>query len=374
MNLKKIALLSSFTLCLSATTMGVEIHDNGDQTLAVKGYFGVNYYRDKNDDEIADNASRIGMHFNHKIDAQLSALAVYELGIDLVNNKDGLKYVNGDGLKETPNENDPVWTRLGYIGAKHQQWGSITIGKQWSPYYLATIGTDVFEIYGGEASGTFNLNTDGGFSGTGRAKQALKYQGEFGPLTVALQYQASKGEISLEGFGDDVDKVKAKFDRGYAVGASYVVNNFTVALGYNETDISLNLNDTKALLTKDKSFAASIAYGELDTLGLHVAATYNQSQDHEVDDKNHYIDAIGTELYIGYGLDEKINLYGGLNRLKPKNVAADNHYKIDYYVIGAKYIFTDVFRVFTEYKINNSTGYSGDKKDNRLGLGGIYYF
>jgi predicted porin len=347
--------------------------DNGEQSLALKGYFGANYVHDKHVDEIKDNSSRVGLHFNHLISDNLAAFAVLEMGVDIVNNNKDLEFDNGDGLREVPNQDDSIWTRLGYLGAKHDKWGSVSIGKQWSPYYLATEATDVFEIYGGQASGTFNFNTDGGFSGTGRAKQALKYQGEYGPLTFAVQIQANNDEIELKNIEGEKD-ASAKFDRGLAVGALYAYKKLAVALAYSKADIAITQNKVQSAWDYDESVAASIAYGSLDAEGVYAAITYNQSKNHEVDDQNHFIDATGIEAYIGYGLNENINFYGGMNKLTPKNVAAANKYKVDYYLVGAKYLFSDIFKVFTEYKINNSLSFSGEKKDSRIGIGAIYSF
>jgi predicted porin len=268
-----------------------------------------------------------------------------------------------------------VFTRLGYVHLTHEKWGTIGIGKQWGAYYDVTAGSDILNYWGGHASGAYNLNGDGGISGTGRADQAMTWRNSFGNLKIALQIQAQDEVVTVD-LPDDHPLAEfngqhiATVGNGFGASTIYSFNNITVGLGYNVSDIEIE--PAFGGTTEDDTITAfSIAYGANGQPGLYAFLLVAKAENHEINDVGQYIDTKGTELIVKYTLDNGLSVYGGFNHLEPDDAYNGGEYELQYNFIGAEYqLFSDKAKVFVETRLEDSTSFDGvNNDDNQIALG-----
>ena len=128
---------------------------------------------------IENNSSRLGLMMTSDERSGWSLLARAEFGVNLVKNDTRFNLDdNDDDRWATLKEGAPdqtIWTRLGYVGVEYERTGEISIGKRWSVYSDVASWTDMFDVFGGWASGQYPGGTDGGYTGTGRAEKVLMY-------------------------------------------------------------------------------------------------------------------------------------------------------------------------------------------------------
>jgi predicted porin len=132
--------------------------------------------------------------------------------------------------------NEPFTARETYIGFGHDDFGSVTIGRQTSPYMKTDKG--FYSIWAGGFNQSFSDEL-----GSRRAINAVVWQNDFDNLYVGLQYQAKR---EVEG----------------------------IAFGNGGTYGEVLLGET----TIDNGFAAAIAY-TFEATGTYIAAAYNRSDD-----------------------------------------------------------------------------------------------
>jgi predicted porin len=310
--------------------------------------------------EVQNNSSRIGFYINRRIVNGISSFAKLELGTNLVLNNTTF---NADAAtfpdESFYNETQPAFsTRLGYVGLQ-SKYGSLAIGKQWGVYYDVTAWTDLFWVFGGKASGTYNTDTDGGTEGTGRAENALIYRYEAERFSIGLQAQFN-GE-----------------KQNYAASAVVnITNQITVGTAFNTYAPSQEILD---LLDGSKTHANSFVVGfRYKTEKLNLAANYdfNQSESQFPGDTVVAFPANGVELYANYLIIPKLSTQVGLNYLMPTSTPAniDPDFNLFTVMIGAAYYFIPDFFAYTEYKIDLGTATGGNKPPNVFVIGFRYNF
>jgi predicted porin len=204
--------------------------------------------------EFQENASRIGLYMR-VTKREITFFTGIELGMNLFKsnsqfNTDG-NTAGGFIIAETDQVNQVFSSRLGYLGVDFGKWGILSFGKQWSVYYDITSYTDLFNVFGGQATATYTARTDGGALGTGRADQSVIYRNVFGHLAIGLQAQArtARNNEWLDGFG-----VSAQYEllEGLKIGAAYN-KSFISDLLINENGI-LGLTDNPTYYTGGISY------------------------------------------------------------------------------------------------------------------------
>lgn len=107
-----------------------------DTTLYGSIRLSVNYIEDKyhgdidksKTTDVHNKASRFGIKGHEDLGNGLTAFYTYEFGVAA----DKGSIQSGDTK------------RLSYVGLKHDNWGAITLGAQWSPYYNVVGKNDIF--------------------------------------------------------------------------------------------------------------------------------------------------------------------------------------------------------------------------------------
>lgn len=191
---------------------------------------------------------------------------------------------------------DFLISRAVYIGLEHQDFGSISIGKQESPYMVTDMG--YFSYWAG---GTALLLSDE--LGSRRTANTIVWNNTFGDLELGLQYQAKRSEDQITfgngysagalfvgknalppSYSGDPSSISAiSVKNGYAAGLSYALtSNVQLVAGYNHAnEISGEGLDLLSGLpmTLDKAEHSAYALGVVASLGeaTQIAARYENA-------------------------------------------------------------------------------------------------
>ena len=156
----------------------IEREEIVEKTVAEQPYTGKIYgsvrlrYRSTDAGSVlGDAGSRVGLEGEYRIDQQSWVFARLEVGFNLLDELDTLLSPGGSGGESE--QGDSLFPRLYTVGIDTPVILA-SYGKSWSTYYKIAGFTDRFDSAGGSAVGTFNANTDGGATGTGRADNVLQ--------------------------------------------------------------------------------------------------------------------------------------------------------------------------------------------------------
>ncbi len=332
----------------------------------IYGSLRVRYREQGGGTDLQDGGSRIGAEAHWQFRQNSFLVGRYEAGFNLLSRQE----TRSEPGEETGEISDSVFSRLGYVGLGTPL-GMFVAGKNWSTYYEVAKLTDRFMGTGASASGTFNAQTDGGPTGTGRADKTLqsKLSLEFLPHKIFkpfdLNFQVQQGNSIPFGGGADY---------GTAFGASVMMttdNNFTLGVAYNHADIDLGNNPSLRDIGITGSARALLlgtrAFGDRWYTGLVVS----RLQNHETTDDGIYFDGWGSEFYGQYRLFDRLWIVGGYNRLKPDSDQAQaRDYRVRYAVLELRYSFAAFRRlIFANVKFNKGAQADGTPDANVYTIG-----
>jgi predicted porin len=298
--------------------------------------------------EMQNNSSRIGINLGHKNLGRFTALAKLELGVNLLKNNntfraDAATAANPqEYLTETVK---PFTTRIGYVGFSAGNWGTLLFGKQWSVFYDITSATDQFNVFGANASGTFNLGTDGGTEGTGRAESAITYRNCFDNTEIGLQLQIPGYTVN---YGVSVIQ---RFGKGFSTGIAF--NDATVPPGLQAA--------LPAFHNRVVSVAAMGSYKSSKT-SVSLTLAFDQSEyEYPTDSTIIEFSGAGVELYASHHLSPTVMVTAGLNYLIPtgKNPELPSGYRKFLIPLGLSWNLSPHLLCFTEAEINRNVQVDG---------------
>lgn len=316
-----------------------------------------------------DGGSRVG------VDGQWQYLPEYwlfgraEAGFNILDKLD-LLFDSGDrppGAKF----GDDVFLRLGYVGVETPDF-MLVAGKNWSTYYRVTSFTDRFQGTGGSASGTYNAATDGGYTGTGRADNALQVRvlldafennDDFKPLNLNIQIQQDRPI-------PQIDNTYYKTNYGLST-VLHTNNNFAAGVAYNHA--SVDENDLPALQAYGIDGNATAL-----ALGLrwyddewYLGTVVSWLDNHETTDKLIYFDGTGMEIYGQKRIHKQWWGVGGWNYLRPDSSETQaGNYKLNYYILGVRYSFREFSQmIFANIRFENSRLQDGSQLGNVYTIG-----
>ena len=293
---------------------------------------------------ITDQTSSLGIKGRVPIIKGIDAIAQLEVGVNVVGNMTKIHF-NGDPGGAVGEINNAFTSRLGWVGIE-TKYGSLTWGKQWSPYYDIGVMTDMFYGFGGNASGTYAANTDGAVAGTGRSSNAFQYRLKTTWVNVALQVQNRTLTDSSGGYADTYGgSVLFKSPVGLKAGVSYIK--------VRDGIVYPNLYEPKV---GDESFIAGIMY---DKDHWYIAVTYCNFTNHERDDLGNYFTGFGIEFIAQDRFLKRWSVYGGLNYLQPKNESVAGEYRLSYLDVGSNFTFGKTSCIFIEMVLSNSMQHDG---------------
>ncbi len=375
----------SLSACLFISpAFALDIYDDNVNLLSVGGHAGIGFVNSDGDNSLVDSSSRVRFHFTRQMSGGWQTEALLEWGFNLVDAGNNLQ-TNGDSLQSI-REGDFLFNRLGFLAFSHDDFGSFSAGKQWSVYYDVAGLTDYFIFTGGLASGTYNFDSDGGLSGTGRADNAIQYRNSLAGLQIGLQYQAKgKGSIGVippeecdsdtpPAYCEALDELSIDYNDTWGVSLVYPFWGFAIGAGYNTGDFE----SSRAGSGKDEAWVVGVSYGEFYRPGVYLAVTYADSQNHEIDNENVPFDADGYEVMFGYTFDNDVTLVAGLNRLESSSNSyeeARGRFLRNLYVVGAHYQWGSQMWLYAEAKIDDSEfGFDKTSEEDLYAIGARYFF
>ena len=325
---------------VAGQAMAVTIVDDGTNKFTLGGHIGIRAVAGKTGDaasslQSAGDSSRFNFQFESKLNEDITAFARGEWGFDVTRQGDG-QFNN----------------RLGFVGAT-TDYGSLSVGKQWSSFSQIANWTDTFATSDG---GMGMYGSNGHAYGTARANDSLQYNLSVDALSVSAQYQA----------GEAIDGKNGQYTRkhGYGFAASYELP-MGVSLGaaYNQVQFVENVNDAKALV-----LAAKFEQGP-----IYAAFTYGDYKNHAsigsgVNGKT-IEKARGIELVGGYQLADNLSVQTGFMQLKDKD---DSNFKDQFVPVEVMYTAGPV-QLSGTYNFQQSKHNGVDVKDSVVAQARYYF-
>jgi predicted porin len=314
-----------------------------------------------------DSGSRIGINGELQFLPDIWLLGRAEAGFNILDSINGLINANGRPSEEERSAS----LRLLYGGVQTAN-STISFGKNWSSYYQVASITDRFEAFGGEASGAFNAQTDGGATGTGRADNVLQGRlfidtlpksWQMKPFKLNVQWQASEDIPQLEDASYDgsigisaILESKSKKIVGIAYNQAFVNNDDRPALKQRGAG-----GDARALLIGTRRFGDR----------YYIGATLSLLDNHETTDRGNYFDGWGWETFASYQLKNRWWVVGGWNLLEAMDdQRLAGEYRLRYAVIGFRYTFDQFQRmIYSEIRLDDSRNADGSRPGNIYAIG-----
>ncbi|HSQ68839.1 MAG TPA: porin [Steroidobacteraceae bacterium] len=336
--------------------------------------FGAQLAAANDEAEIQDARSRIGFQYETGQDIRFFADA--EWSVNLTANArsfyPGETTSSGFLLLDTT-RGSVFGTRLGYVGVDFGKSGRVSFGKQWGVHYDVTSYTDAFNVFGAEASVTFNADTDGGLMGTGRADEALVYRNRlFDTVDLGLQVQLrnlDNGEV-IDGYGASL---RAGILPGLELGVTYTTAHWDDSI-----------KGALVGLKGDAEYGALGVKYESDRLRL--AGVYARQRNGDlaripvtIGEESVLVpvafDGTGVELAARYQLSRLGLLAGWLNYRPDKGTElADPDAELRYLILGTDYRWNPSALFFAEYRLANGKDPVGIRGEDVFALGFQYRF
>ncbi|MET2949915.1 porin [Vibrio owensii] len=246
-------------------------------------------------------------------------------------------------------------TRLGYIGATHEQYGRVVAGTQWAPYYDVAGVADLPIAFANDF-----LYDNQGNLGTARADKMLSYRKgfEFGEgfgLNVGLGWQGEQTDGNDDGPADDVT-----YEQRGQIALSTELAGFGLGYVYSGGDVKSVALGTKSA----ESHVFSANYGKYGS-GIYAAVVYGMN--------DYFYDMLEetTQLegLLAYGVNDwtfSINYEGVENDKDSKTITSET-------ALQAEYAVTPSFYTFAAYQFDLGNDYN-DEENDYWTLGARYYF
>jgi predicted porin len=342
------------------------------------GQIRIHFAAFKNDAEVQDNATRVGINFATR--GKIKVIAGTEWGVNLVQSETQFN-VSGAGpsgstqLPVLGTETNPIFlARLGFIGVDFGPVGKVTVGKEYAPHYdIASYTTDRFNVFGGQGTFAYIGGTDGGVTGTGRSDRVVQYRNTILKI-VDIGFQS---QFRAVGNGHTTDGVGAslqiKLLPGVKVGGTYTRTNWSPTIQQQIPGLGGNA-DYMAVGTrvdwKILQFGAVYAHqhnGDLVT----VVVPNSENQLETVG-----FNANGYEIYTRIG-SRRLGFIGGFTYQDPKvrNPLLNPDFKTRYFILGGEYFIAENAKIYSEGRIDDgSVTASGDKGYDVFTIGFRYDF
>lgn len=351
--------------------------DPRDHELSVYGRLGVLTALTAGEAQVQDNASRLRFDYSSTSTHRFFAAAEWAVNLTTSASTINPGETTDDGFVSLEESSSEVLSaRLGYIGIDLRDFGTLTLGKQWSVYYDVTGYTDEFNAFGAEATATFNSETDGGFTGTGRADGALVYRESFFDEILDIGVQVQMRDLQN---GEFVD--------GYGFSArGRVLPRVEVGVSYIRSMIDDAVKGVVPGLEDDSEYLSAGMRYRSDKLVL--SAVYAKQRNGDLarfsDVQNglpltiaEVFDAEGVELFGRYQLG-MFGLVGGYLRYSPdldaSNVLIDPSAERQYAILGFDYRASGGSLLYTEYRAGSGNDFTGTPSEDVFVVGAKYEF
>lgn len=387
--INKTFIATAIAAAISTQAQALEVYQSDATTVTITGWLVMQAIHDDEGTLLDNGTSRIGEIVEHKVNDDLSILGRMEWRVNTLNNNDVTSITADNSAEYTSDQSQVFNNRLGYLGINSKDYGSLTVGKQWSPYYSVTGATDWYYTGGGWSSGTYDFG-DGGLGGTGRSDDAVVWTNNYdvmgGHVRVGAQYQLSRHDIEID---THYLTGSVTLEGGYGGSVVYTMDNgLSLGVAYTESDLeNSSLIDSVGnpeSLANNRSIASSLVY---TTDRWYIGATYADTSGRSTTNEGTIVPMHGSEFIAIYQLDDVD--YGwamrfGYNHNTPTNDADAKYqdYDLMYSYLGFNYSFDDTNTVYIETQIDSGTDLdttnglisTKDSKDNYVAIGLLLTF
>ncbi|AEW44646.1 porin [Serratia symbiotica str. 'Cinara cedri'] len=354
-------------LLATSVVNAAEIYNKDGNKLNLYGNVaGLHYFSKDRKEEGAKSYAYLGFKGETQITDQLAGYGQWEYSLET------------NPLQSLASKSDK--TRLGLVGLKFADYGSLDYGRGYGILYNVKSWTTSLPEFGSDIaySSTDNLMSS-------RANGVTTYRnnnffGLIDGLNFALQYQGKNvikkrdlEEQNGEGWG-----ISSIYNagEGISVGAAYVASQRTEAQKTSDADIGRNKAEAWTLGTK------------YDANNIYLAVMYAENRNIPPFGKSFYVNGISSKTY-NFGMTAQYQFDFGLRpavsymQAKSKHInTTDTRNKQDlikYVSIGSTYAFNKNMSTYVDYKINLLSNNQYTKitevtADNIVALGLLYQF
>ncbi len=346
MKMKALAVAVAALAC-GTQAFAAEVYNSADGTsLSIGGHVsvGLGEYDDSGDVKV------------HQVSPRLNVGGKKDIGNGVTVDAKGewaLNYLTGGG--------NSFSTRLGYIGATHEQIGRVVVGTQWAPYYDVAGVADLPIAFANDFLYDNHNNL-----GTGRGEKMISYRkgfqfGEGFAFNLGLGWQGDNDDTSLSIVEDETTGELVYVSKGHKYdqrGQIALSTEFAgVGLGYVYSGGDVHFGGSKG--TKDaSSHVFSAKYGSYGS-GIYAAAVFGM---------NEYFyaglsDTLQLEGLVAYGVNDWTF---SLNYESVENDDTSNTL-LEQMAVQAEYAVTPSFYTFAGYQLDL------DEDDDLWIIGARYY-
>ncbi|WCP69140.1 porin [Vibrio tubiashii] len=348
MNIKLLAVSIAAAAC-GTNAFAAEIYNSEGSTLSLGGYVdvGIGEYGSSKEVEV------------HQVSPRLNVGGTQDLGNGITVDAKGewaLNYLGGGDTSFT--------TRLGYIGASHEQAGRIAFGTQWAPYYDVAGVADMPIAFANDF-----LYSNHGNLATARGDKMVTYRNSLSlaedmSLSLGLGWQGKHTDTTdteaLVGSLVTTTRTTAEYDARGQVAVSFSAMGASLGYVYNSGDV----DNTKA-----KSHAVSLKYGSYGD-GIYGALVY-------ADNKNFYKSYYESNQYealLAYGLGNGLNLSANYEKVEGKTSStAAKAKEFSQSAVQAEYSFTPNLVGFAGYQFDLGDDDPSTKDEDKWTFGARYF-
>lgn len=171
--------------------------------------------------DVITNTSRIGVKGGEDLGNGMKAIFQFEWAVNTS---------EGGGLTGPANAIDG---RLGFVGLTGG-FGTVAIGRQWTPYYGSVDKTDIFNVNPGQATmGGLDASSNAHYLGLSRTGNALAYVSpDFNGFSAKAALIMDDGRTLVQDPSDGIDAMNVSLD----------YNNGPLSVGFSYLDFDSALN------------------------------------------------------------------------------------------------------------------------------------
>ena len=329
---------------VAGQAMAITVVDDGTNKFSIGGHVGIRAVAGASGDKTtnlkgAGDSSRFNFQFESKLSEDMTAFARGEWGFDVTKHGGDFAFSN----------------RLGFVGVRHADFGSISVGQQWSAFSQVANWTDTFATADG---GLGMYDTNGGGYGTSRANEALQYNLSVDGLNLGLQYQPGQSFDK-----DNTADAGRTRKHGYQFAVSYdLPMGVSAGITYNQVQFVQNgEKDAKALVMAVK----------YDQGPVYTAFSYGDYKNHaNINGDGIVKNARGLEFVGGYQLAENLSVQAGSVHLKDKDNSNTKKQNVPVEVVYT----TGPIQLSGTYTFEQSKTNGSEAAKNRFVAQARYYF
>ncbi|ANQ18771.1 porin [Vibrio natriegens] len=329
MKMKALAVAVAALAC-GTQAFAAEIYNSDGTSLSIGGHVsvGVGEYDSDAPDEVK---------LHHEVSPRINVAGKKDIGNGVTVDAKGewqLNFIEGG--------EQSFKTRLGYIGATHEQLGRVVAGTQWTPYSDVGSVADLPIAFANDFlyANQYNL-------GSARGEKMLSYRKEFQfgegfAFNLGLGWQGEQGD----------------YDNRGQIALSTEIAGFGLGYAYNGGDVDFNGQTENA-----ESHILSAKYGSYGS-GLYAAVVYGMNE-------YFYLgleDTTQLEALLAYGVNDWTF---SVNYESVDEDDLDTLYS--QMALQAEYAVTPAFYTFAGYQIDLGNDINEEENDLWI-LGARYYF